>query len=221
LPLGTTYTNPITRGPSIDAFPRRKRLSLKYGDAATITTTGNQWEYGTAVTVLLNSLFAPTSGGVSAHQPYGFDQWAAIYSRYRVDAVDMTMQIMYNGGVQNSVVSGVVLPPGTSATIAASTYSIVNEKPLTFNVPIVGGTNAGTVFVKQRFDIAQLAGLTQMEHAANIEDYSAAVTASPSKVVSFEFATCGVSTTTATSSKVLLTFEFHCEFWEPKILTQS
>jgi hypothetical protein len=205
-------------GAGIDPFPKRRVAALRYSDSYTILTTTTEFLYGTATSVLLNSLFAPVSGG---HQPYGFDQLAALYNRYRVNAVDVEMTIMYNGGVQNSIVSGVVLPPGTSATIAGSTYTIVSEKPNVISVPIVGGTNTGTVFIKQRFDIARLAGLTANELQANVEDYSAAVTASPSKLVTFEFATCGVSTTTATSSKVLLTLVFHTEFWERKILAQS
>lgn len=216
--MGSTIINPLVVGPRIDPFPQRFTASLRYCDIYTIATTGTQFEYGTATTFVLNSLFAPVSGG---HQPYGYDTLATLYNRYKVVRVDMELALVYNGGVQNSIISGVVLPPGTSATIAGSVYSIVSEKPRTMSIPVVGGTNMGCPFVKQRFDIADLSGLTRQELQANVEDYSAAVTAAPSKTVSFEVAACGVQTTTATSTKVLATFVFHAEFWERKILTQS
>jgi hypothetical protein len=217
-PVGSTFSAPLIAGPRVDPFPPRRSASLRYNQIDTILTTGTEFVFGTALSWTLNSLFAPISGG---HQPYGFDTLAALYNRYRVRSVDMELTIMYNGGVQNSIVGGVVLPPGVSATIAASTYNIVSEKPLSFMVPIVGGTNTGTVFVKQRFDIAKISGLTRKEFEANVEDYAAVVSASPSKVAKLEIASCGVQTTTATSSKVLTTLVFHCDFWERTILAQS
>jgi hypothetical protein len=183
-----------------------------------MATSGTAFTYGAATTFRLNSLFSPVTSG---HQPYGFDQLAALYERYKVHAVDFEMTVMYNGGVQNNFLSGVIVTPGSGSTIAGSTVDIVVEKPMSFTVPIVGGTNAGCAYVKQRFDVARMMGLTRKEYTANVEDYQALVSASPSRLLSLEVAVADTQTTTATSNKVLVNFVFHAEFWSRVVLGQS
>jgi hypothetical protein len=66
--------------PSITFIDPHRYVTLKYTELLTLsmaTTVGNQQ------TMRLNSIFDPNSA-VGGHQPYGYDQLAALYNRYRV-----------------------------------------------------------------------------------------------------------------------------------------
>lgn len=68
--------------PSIGPFPRSVSVCFRYADQVSITTTAG---VGFQYVFRGNSLFDPdvTSSG---HQPYGFDQWSAVFQRYCVFA---------------------------------------------------------------------------------------------------------------------------------------
>lgn len=68
--------------PTLGSFPNSISACFRYADQITITTTGG---VGFQYAFRGNSLFDPdfTGGG---HQPYGFDQWSAIFQRYVVFA---------------------------------------------------------------------------------------------------------------------------------------
>jgi hypothetical protein len=214
----SAYTNPLTLGPRYEPFPNRTVRSMRYVYTTTLSGTGTANAFGTSVTFNLNSLFQPNSGG---HQPYGFDTLATLYERYKVLATHVEISAMYTGSIQNCFVGLIMLPPGEAATIAGSTVEIVSEKPRAIALPVVGGTNAGMITVSQDFDMKTAAGLSAVEFKANVEDYAALVTASPSRLPRLEVAVADFATTTASSLKFRFDFIFKAEFFDRTILTQS
>lgn len=93
-------------------MPGRKSARLVYcSDALGATTTvAIQWHDFAA-----NGMYDPDITGVG-HQPMGFDQLAAIYQRYRVNACKIT-------------VDGMQLTPGTCGCLMIG-YDDLNAKPL-------------------------------------------------------------------------------------------
>jgi hypothetical protein len=216
--VGVLYRSPLITGPSVDPFPPRLIRSLRYQYTTTLSGTGTANTFGTAVTFNLNSVFQPNSGG---HQPYGFDTLATLYDRYKVHSVDVDILACYTGGIQNSFVGVIMLPPGEAATIAGSTVEIVGEKPMAFTAPIVGGTGTGVADIQQKFVVAQCSCLSPVEFAANVEDYAALVSASPSRIPRLEIAVADFTTTTTASIKFRCSLIYHVEFYDRVILAQS
>jgi hypothetical protein len=214
----SVYTNPLTVGPRYEPFPVRCVRTLRYVYTTTLSGTGTANVFGTAVTFNLNSLFQPNSGG---HQPYGFDTMATLYDRYKVLSCDVDLTACYTGGIQNSFLGVIQLPPGEVATIAGSTVEIVSEKPRAIAVPIVGGTGAGSPQVIQHLAMPVCCGLTAPEFKANVEDYAAVVGASPSRIPKLEVAVADFSTTTTASVKLRFDILFHAEFFDRTVLAQS
>jgi hypothetical protein len=225
-PIAGYVNNPIRDSRYLDPFPERLRKSLRYGQQlslSTDTTGPTQNKFGTATALVLNSLFAPVSGG---HQPYGFDQLAALYQRYKVTGVDIRLTVepaLYDAAASNStqLFAMLVLPPGVSGTIGGSTVDVILEKPLSAHISVTPGSGSNTINIKQHFDVSRYLGVTRAQYNANIEDYQALCTASPARVLTLEFATTNVSTTTAAGLRVTLEADFHAEFFQRTILTQS
>lgn len=68
----------IARGPT--GFPDRIILKLSYFDSFNFSLTAG---VGGAEVIRGNSCYDPDRT-LTGHQPYGYDQWAAFYQRYRV-----------------------------------------------------------------------------------------------------------------------------------------
>ncbi len=75
-----------------DPFPARTVKELVYKhELSAHTDPGSNFQAGTPLTFNLGSLFAPIAGG---HQPFGFDQMAALYARYKVHKVRIRVETM-------------------------------------------------------------------------------------------------------------------------------
>lgn len=99
------------------AFPRGKRVLLKYATQLTLTTAAS-----TGLPAFhrynLNSLFDPDNTGVG-HQPHFFDQLTPMYTRYRVD--NCSYRVTVGGGTRDHWVSVLV---ASNTTFAPSAVAI-------------------------------------------------------------------------------------------------
>ncbi len=185
------------------------------------TDPGSNFQCGTPLTYNLGSLFAPIAGG---HQPFGFDQMAALYARYKVHKVKIrveTMPLTSVNTISNAVQVVGIFPPGSAQT----TLNVLNAYSMgeNFNVStkLVANTALVPVVFETTLDIATIAGLTKKEFEANIEDYSALVTASPTR---FPFLEVNLAPNVAASGTDYLsgvTLTFVAEFWQRISLAAS
>lgn len=95
-----------------DPFPSRTTAVLRFSknlslDASVPVAANNVFR--------ANSIFDPDQTGIGT-QPYGHDQYAAIYGRYRVKAAYITVQ---NTSTGNNACMGVTVRASTSLTVDA------------------------------------------------------------------------------------------------------
>lgn len=84
----------VRRARFAQAFPKSMPIKLTYCDTFTLPNTSAG---SAAYRLCLNSIHAPsTTGGGSAHQPRGHDQWAAIYSKYCVVGAKVKVEPIYS-----------------------------------------------------------------------------------------------------------------------------
>lgn len=208
-----------------DPFPVRMNRIMPYADSGITASDGSTATTSGASPYVfqLNSLFAP-QGLSNYHQPYGFDTLATLYRRYRVDRVDIELEACI-ADYPPTPVDAIVLinAPGSSVTTTSTgnAAGVFAEKPNGIVRRQQTGTpSANILILKKTILMHEVCGLTRAEYMANVEEYSALVTATPTRIVQMYVNTSGVAATsvrTAWKSKIT----FHAEFFERVILAQS
>lgn len=84
----TTLTLPgvVSLRSPVTGFPTKVRARLRYADIMTLTSSNGSL---TGSTFRMNSVYDPDYTNVG-HQPYYFDQFAALYGRYAVQGAKLT-----------------------------------------------------------------------------------------------------------------------------------
>ncbi len=205
-----------------DPFAARAVRELVYKETLlTHTAPGANQQAGTPFTFNLGSLFEPRSGG---HQPFGFDQMAALYARYKVHKVKVkveTFPITASSTRSIGIQLVGIFPPGsTQTTLNVLTAVSMGEN---FNVAsqVVLNSVYAPVVLERTLDIATIAGLTKKEFEANIEDYSALVTASPTRFPILEVNLAPSTAADGTGYQSIVTLSFVAEFWQRISLAAS
>ncbi len=213
----------LSVGLRMEVIPATRRAVQNYCNDCTVSSSVTQNTYGTAVSFLLNSTFAPGGAAATAHQPYLRDTLAAQYGRYRVNAAYWELEFANGTYTAATVESGIItvrlIMPGDSTTIGASTTSVAAEKPLTWSKMIVPNTPAGHAVFTGGGPIHQLLGIPKQQYEANLEDYAALVSASPSRVLSLEVAVAfqSVSMTARGFGRIM----YDVEYFQPVPVAQS
>lgn len=168
----------------------------------------------TYLRLLLNSLYAPVGG---THQPYGFDQLAAFYRRYKVSRTTVQVTLFPNQ-VVSFVTAGVVIamPPGTTFSPNGTNVDVILEKPNAHLLP----TSSLPVIRTFVYDMPDIIGVTREEFNGEVTDYSAAVTASPTRIPEFWLLAIA-NEASADSLYYNVEVIFEAEFFERIDLAQS
>jgi len=112
---------------ALSGFPEQQVVRLKY---ATMPILGNGTTTIGSHTFNTNSIFDPdyTAGG---HQPMGYDQWAAIYQKYRVEKASIFVRFVTQGELKSAVCGiEVVDDPDTTLSIAAIVERATSRKEI-------------------------------------------------------------------------------------------
>lgn len=179
-------------GRVFDPFPVRMRVKMRYNDQVTLVTTGgviSQYIFSA------NGIFDPNITG-TGHQPYGFDQYAAIYNHYQVVASTITLSVTtpFNGS------AGIVLNDDTSFSQQYNT--VVEEKGA--NV-IQVGANSTNAHVRQYYNA------NYFKERKNLD---AAMNANPTEQCYFGCFVRGETSSTSQSSYVQVSIEYIVDLWE-------
>ncbi len=189
-----------------DPWPIRKFLIHPYSEIFAISC-GTSGIAGTVQEMRLNSLYDPNATG-TGHQPYGYDQWAALYGRYKVNACTVDLVFTTPGAANDLCCSAIVQGPGGGLSLTGLSTDRLTELPMVANATL---SSAGTrqARIRRRFVLHEIFGVTKQQFDSNVEDYAAAVGASPVRtaVLGFVVSSYSGATDEACSCRCLLTYE--------------
>ncbi len=192
---------------------------MAFGAVRSYTANAAAWTFGTQDAIGVNDVFAPIAG---THQPYGFDQYAGFYRRYKVVGFRARLEITGASSTGLVVYAARVTPPGVTVDIAADTVDEVMERPGTLSGwanPTTATTPVVLSFNMRLTDIAKICGVTPQQYAADVSEYSAAVGASPSRVPELQLAAASASGSAV--MYVLVKLEYDVEFSQRVTQAQS
>ncbi len=182
--------------PFADPFPLRQVIHHTYSFASGPSSSGsNGLLTGVPVIFNMNDLFAP--GGTIAHQPYGRDQMAALYGRYKVRRFTVELECL--GGGTQSILIMAATSPSAGFNYSGCTTTDAMEQPGV--QAILCPTTTPRKIVKS-FDIAQVLGVDKREFEADVSQYAAAAGSSPAVLAKFQIVVGAIVSTTQTASIV-------------------
>jgi len=163
--------------------------------------------------VRVNNAYEPIA---STHQPYGWDQMAALYRRYKVVGMKMRVRII-NPYTTPGYFLARPVPVNENYSMVDNYFAETSEKPgtITRAIAAAGGPNE---IVDVPIDIPKLLGITREQFLADTSRYSAQVTAAPDfAYVQIGYAGSGASAYVA----VLVECEYLVQFWQRITQNQS
>lgn len=184
------------------SFPDRVIVKLPYAYNANTTS---------ALTVYdqvwnLNSLFDPDQTNVG-HQPRGFDQWAAIYNRYRVKYVTgiLTVRQRASHGIAINLI-----PTNSAISVASATWY---EEYVRSGKPRITSSNQPPATIKFRYNCAAITGVTNMQYMTD-DRFQAVIGASPTEAICLHQIVKSLDGATTIDYEYDLRLMYHCEFFD-------
>lgn len=199
-----------------DPFPPRYRSKLLFEFQENIASSATPLTFGPiGHIVYLNGGFAPTAA--ASHQPYGWDQLATLYNRYKITSCRASVAVDFASGTAINCWLGVALQPTNSVvTLAGQTVSQSGEEPMT----VVRKMPADSLHVEitSTVPIWAVEGVTKSQFEADNSLFEAVVTANPTLTPFLNYAIAAGGASTGTASVRL---EFDCEHFQRLTLSQS
>jgi hypothetical protein len=166
-----------------DPFPPRTRRVLRYAETFQFTT-GAAGVLGTEQVMRLNSLFDPNSTGVG-HQPYGFDQLALLYAKYRVLTCHVELRFTTPGAANDILCVALFSGVGNILTLTGASPDYITEcgRAKTAHLSSAGSRYA---VIKTTIPIHKIAGVPEST-VLNESDWAAQNNANPTNVATVTF----------------------------------
>lgn len=195
---------------ALQPISQRYICKMKYADNVT-TTAGGYFGLN------LNSVWDPNRTG-GGHQPYGFDQLAVLYNRYRVISCGYRIQI----GLPSTYAVGVQVGslPANETVILSGTpaFAELRENPRAKYVMVNPGAPA--TVLKGKVYLPSLMGRTKAQYMAD-DRYQALVTTSPLEAGILNIFTAGANDVPLEGLNVSILLEYTVEFFDINKLAQS
>lgn len=189
---------------ALQPIPQRYICKLKYADDVYTTVAGSY-------TMNLNSIFDPNRSG-GGHQPYGFDQLASLYNRYRVIACGWRV----TAPSSTQTVQLGTLP--ANETVSVATFAELKENPRAkYVIQHVGG-NVQTVSGKVY--LPSLVGRTKAQYMAD-DRYQATVVSDPGELAILNIQASNNGGVGINAQVINILMEYTVEFFDVKPLAQS
>lgn len=165
--------------------------------------------------VRLNSLFDPDQA-VGGHQPFGFDQLAAIYGRYVVTKCYIDIQL-----VTLNTYARVSVVPTLDATPVPLTFSNQMELPYAVSRLVSSGNNGADICrIKLKYDIARMFGV-KTSTILDDDQFQALRTANPARQAFTDFNVQGPNGASTVNMCYIITIRYKCKFMNPVLVTPS
>lgn len=148
----------------------------RYAGVANLAT-GTAGVAGTEQVWNLTGLYDPdyTSSG---HQPYGYDQMAALYARYIVMEVEVECRFLSIGGTSEVMCIYNPRPPGSFTTTSGNPDTLTENPLIETKALSPSGVNR-VVVIKRRFKPWDLLGISKEQYLYELSDYAGAVSSNP------------------------------------------
>jgi hypothetical protein len=154
---------------------------------ATALATGGE------LVINLNSLCIPLPSN-NTEQPYGYDQLAAFYARFKVKSVDLEIDVgtYISTGLSHTTCAWFQCrPPTSTATISGinTAFDTLGDRSNADYIILQSSTSAGLRKYRKHIDIAKLAGLSKSEFEGNTDTFAGLMSGtSPTKLATFAIA---------------------------------
>lgn len=190
---------------SVQPIATRYISRHKYSDTFQLTVVGGQ-----VYRFNLNSMWDPNRSG-TGHQPYGRDQLATLYNRYRVYKVSYALSF-YNA----STASKVAVCPA-NIEMGASTVAEIMENPQSkWAIQIPGGAQK---IIKGSINLPRLTGRTKSQYMAD-DRYQSEINASPQELLILNIFGASILDVGQTID-CAINLTYHCEWFDRNSLSQS
>lgn len=208
VPRRVRRRNTVNVNRALSPIPQRYITKMKYANTVLTDANGN-------FILNLNSLVAPQQTTMTGgHQPYGFDQLAGLYNRYRVIACGWRVQ----AANATSVTQFACMPGNSLSTFTPANFSLLKETSRAKYVTQMPGGNAQTISGKSY--LPSLAGRSKSEYMAD-DRYQSDVLSSPAEALELLIKTVSVIDAPIAGFGVNILLEYTVEFFDIKQLTQS
>lgn len=205
-----SYSN--YENPSIGFLNPHKYVEFKYNDVFSYTLTTVT---GSNQIMRLNSIFDPDLTG-TGHQPYGYDQLAALYNRYRV--LSCKWKVTFHAESLGFYIC-VVPSNGNLATAVtnAASFTLAGESPR--SVCKAQGTGASAITISSRIHLNNLNGVTRTEYLAD-DRFEAQIGANPSELIVLNICTYNPSGSSV-AIDFMLEMVYYVDLHDPIFQAQS
>lgn len=203
-----------------DPFPAFKYCKLTYSQRFTLTA-GTAGIIGTEQVFRLNSLYDPDFTG-TGHQPYLFDQVAALYRKYIVSGCKIRATFTDPGvsGTTGTYCYAMLQASGGSDTLTGSDQDYIREQPLTWS-KFISDTGNQKAVLNQYVSMPKLEGLTRIQWGAEVATYGASVGANPSRTPYLRVAIGSDTGAANASCTVRVDLQYYCKFYDRESAPQS
>lgn len=190
---------------ALQPIPSRQILKMKYcQNVQTSVTNAYNWQFN------LNSIHDPDRTG-TGHQPYGHDQLATLYNRYRVISVSYVIQCYSTGAALRF---GVV--PANEPKVFTTMAEMAENPRAQYKLCVPGDTPPT---IKGKVYLPALTGRNKTQYMSD-DRYQAQFFASPSELAVLNMAALDL-TEAGTSANWAVTLEYTVEVFDPNPLGQS
>jgi len=170
---------------------------------------------GTQQLFNMNSVFDPDRTG-TGHQPYGYDQMASLYNRYRV--LRFNYRVDFGPAAANYWVSIVPVNGLLSSSISnQTTFEASCEVPRAKSC-IVSGAGV-TITMSGMIELNQFNGVTKTEYIAD-DRFESPIGSSPAELMVLYLGFYNPQLASLTPSYIV-TLEYYCDWHDPIIVGQS
>lgn len=195
-------------------LPKCIYTKLNFHKIENLTLAGganSYWEYN------INNLYDPEAA-LSTGQPYYFDQYTAMYSRYRVSGCKLEAIISATCSTTNLYHPTIVLAPYADELPGWSNHTnMMNAKRAVKRIVIPG---QNVVRLKQYYYLPSVAGCSVREYHSD-DKYQARVTTNPSYMLRAQINLLNNDVSAAVSFLCVTKLTFYCKFFDEREPTPS
>lgn len=180
-PNWTEVVKPFKGMERQNPFPAGMYAEHRYSESI-VLTNGPVAIFGGEKVWRLNSLFDPDETGVG-HQPYGRDQMAGLYNRYKVLSADVTLTVLNRSGTVPTIFAAMLTAPTDTAILVNQGGDAVRERPNVQCISLPAFGDAEQVF-SFHVNIWDVVGMPYQAFKTQMGDnYAPLQNANPSQVV--------------------------------------
>lgn len=188
---------------ALHPLPQRYITKQKYSTVFPISSLVSMYQFN------LNSVYDPDRTGVG-HQPYGFDQLAALYNRYRVISCSYVINVSSGANVRFASIASNETPSVLSLS------DLVERPKAQWKVQPAG---ANPQYLKGSCYIPSLVGRNKAEYMAD-DRYQSNITGSPAELALLSIM-CRQLDDTAVDAFCSITLNYTVEYFDINQLGQS